>query len=52
MVKLTLEAQGENRQDMIEALQDVLTAIQLGENEAGGYRLAAYSFLITGEDNE
>lgn len=50
LVYITLEAQGENRESLIEALENAIRAIKLGENEAGGYRQADYSFVVTGEE--
>jgi hypothetical protein len=50
MFKIALEAQGESRHAMIEALKDALSAVEAGEDEAEGYRLAEYSFQITEEE--
>ena len=52
MFKIILEAQGENRHAMIESLKDALDAVESGEDEAGGYMFAEYSFTITETEEE
>lgn len=49
MFVVKMEAQGKTREEMIESVEDALSALKAGENEAGGYRLAEYSFQVTEE---